>query len=124
MGPVLVSEFPAAPASIELRDGWLLLRVAGERELALHERWLRIHCDLDRHPETRERTLDSSELPDELRATHARVDGDALEVQWSHGGRRSRYALAWLEEHAPRAPEHIDSAPPGVRKCYAEPEVK
>lgn len=116
MGPVLVSESPAAPASIELRDGWLLLRVAGERELALHERWLRIHCDLDRHPETRERTLDSSELPDDLRATHARVDGDALEVQWSHGGRRSRYALAWLEEHAPRAREHIDPPPSEVAK--------
>lgn len=42
----------------------------------------------------------SSELPDDVRARRAFVEGGELRVEWAHDHRESRYALAWLERHA------------------------
>lgn len=92
-----------APPStqVTLHDHWLRVHFGPGRGYAdFHHRWLRHQCDLDRHPATGERTLDSSELPDDLRALSAEVEQDTLSVVWSHGERRSRYPLAWLEQHA------------------------
>jgi gamma-butyrobetaine dioxygenase/trimethyllysine dioxygenase len=86
---------------VELREGWLRVRFGEDRGHAdFHFRWLRHNCDVDRHPKTGERTVDSSELPEELRAASAAVEGDALLVTWAHDGRVSRYPLSWLWEHA------------------------
>jgi gamma-butyrobetaine dioxygenase/trimethyllysine dioxygenase len=78
--------------------GWLRVHFA-RGHADFHLRWLRHNCDLDRHPQTAERTVDSSELPDALSA-EATIDGDELSVRWAHDGRVSRYALPWLEENA------------------------
>jgi gamma-butyrobetaine dioxygenase/trimethyllysine dioxygenase len=86
-------------ARVEVHDGFLRV-IAPEHHADFHLRWLRHNCDRDRHPTTGERMVDSSELPDELAATGARLDGDALEVSWAHDGRVSRYPIAWLWEHA------------------------
>jgi hypothetical protein len=85
---------------VELHEGWLRVRFGTGGHGDFHLRWLRHHCELDRHPVTRERTVCSSELPDDLRAESAWMDGDGLVVRWAHDGRESRYPLAWLEEHA------------------------
>jgi alpha-ketoglutarate-dependent taurine dioxygenase len=86
--------------TVELHGGWLRVRFPNERHADFHFRWLRHNCDQDRHPVTGERTVDSSELPDELGVESARIEADALLVRWTHDGRESRYALAWLLEHA------------------------
>lgn len=85
---------------VHLFETWLRVELDAQGDADFHLRWLRHNCDLDLHPATRERTVCSSELPDDLRATHADIEGDALVVRWAHDGRESRYALRWLREHA------------------------
>lgn len=84
---------------VRLFDSWLSVPLPAGAA-AFHYRWLRHNCDLDRHPTTRERTACSSDLPEDVRAARAGIDGDALVVDWAHDGRRSRYTLAWLGAHA------------------------
>jgi gamma-butyrobetaine dioxygenase len=96
---------------VGLFDGWLQLRLPGTTA-DFHYRWLRHNCDTDRHPTTRERIVDSSELPDALAVRHAAVEGERLLVRWAHDDRTSSYALSWLLEHA-YARDRADSpAPP------------
>lgn len=86
---------------VQIHDDWLRVQFGGARSYAdFHHRWLRHNCDVDRHPKTRERTVDSSELPEVLRVAHAEVVGAELVVQWAHDGRTSRYPLEWLWAHA------------------------
>lgn len=84
----------------DLHDAWLRMSFTGRGHADFHLRWLRHNCDQDLHPTTRERIACSSELPDDLRATSAVIDGDALVIRWQGEDRESRYALGWLEEHA------------------------
>lgn len=95
---------------VSLRGGWLRVRLAGGHA-DFHLRWLRHQCDQDRHPATRERTVDSCELPAALAAEAAWVEGGALRVRWSHDGRVSAYDLGWLAEHA-YARDRADVPPP------------
>lgn len=99
-------------SGVTVYEEWLRVHFGpGRGHADFHHRWLRHQCDLDRHPTTGERTLDSSELPDDLRAVSAQLDGDALTVAWNHGGRLSRYSLSWLEQHA-YARDRADASPP------------
>jgi gamma-butyrobetaine dioxygenase len=84
---------------VEVHDDFV--RVIGrDHHEDFHLRWLRQFSDLDRHPTTGERLLDSSELPDELAITDAALDDGVLRLTWAHDHRVSRYPLAWLGEHA------------------------
>jgi alpha-ketoglutarate-dependent taurine dioxygenase len=89
------------PGDVQLEDGWARVDLGSGRGRAdYHFRWLRHNCDVDRHPQTGERIVDSSELPDDLRVEHAAVAGGELHVRWAHDGRTSVYTLEWLAEHA------------------------
>lgn len=86
---------------LSLRTTWLRVGLGAGRGTAdFHYRWLRHNCDRERHPLTGERTLCSSELPDDVRPRDARVEGDVLRVTWEPDGHESTYALAWLDAHA------------------------
>ncbi len=92
-----------AMSRVELHDDFVRVFTpegAAERHADFHLRWLRHNCDVDRHPTTGERTIDSAELPDELALGSAAVDDGVLRVTWSHDGRVSRYPLEWLRRHA------------------------
>jgi gamma-butyrobetaine dioxygenase/trimethyllysine dioxygenase len=90
---------------LQLHDTWLrvLFSNAPGDHADYHYQWLRHNCDFDRHPQTGERTVCSSELPDNPRPLRAWVDAEArLHVAWE-GDREERvsvYALAWLRDHA------------------------
>jgi gamma-butyrobetaine dioxygenase/trimethyllysine dioxygenase len=102
-------------ATAELHDDWLRLRLAdpaGPSHVDVHYRWLRHNANEDRHPRTGERTLCSSELPDDLKATDVQIDGDTVSVRWSDGSGPSRYQLAWLVEHAYAAARPAVPRPP------------
>lgn len=60
---------------VELHDRWLRVPLASGHA-DFHFKWLRHQCDQDRHPLTRERVVDSSEIPDDVAARAARLDGD------------------------------------------------
>ncbi|MDB4943481.1 MAG: gamma-butyrobetaine dioxygenase [Labilithrix sp.] len=107
----MVDMVPMMSARVELHERWLRVRFGADRHADFHLRWLRHNCDVDRHPLTRERTVCSSELPDDLRAVAAYVDeDDLLLVRWAYDDRESRYPLRWLEEHA-YALDRVDDRP-------------
>lgn len=85
---------------LELHDDWLRVRFGSGQHADFHYRWLRHNCDRERHPITNERTLCSSELPDDVRPRHAELTGADLQVTWAPDGHASTYALSWLAEHA------------------------
>jgi gamma-butyrobetaine dioxygenase/trimethyllysine dioxygenase len=84
---------------VELHDDFLRISIDGQRA-DFHLRWLRHNCDVDRHPLTGERTLDSSELPDRLSVSEAVLDDEVLRIRWTNDQRTSRYRVAWLREHS------------------------
>ena len=79
---------------------WLRVPLGDGEHADFHHRWLRHNCDCDRHPQTRERTLCSSELPDDLAPRTAVLHGDILEIEWAPDGHRSTYPRAWLRANA------------------------
>ncbi len=85
---------------LELHPEWLRVPLGGGEYADFHYRWLRHNCDRERHPQTRERTLCSSDLPDDLTPRTATLQDDALEIVWAQGGHTSVYARQWLREHA------------------------
>ena len=102
----------APDARAELHQGWLRVHLgAGRGHADFHNRWLRHNCDLDRHPLTRERIVDSSDLPDDLRVESATVTDTELHVLWAHDARTSRYSLDWLAEHAYARARALPPAP-------------
>ena len=86
-------------AAVEVHDGFLRVRLP-ELRADYHLRWLRHNCDVDRHPLTRERVVDSAELPDRLAVISADLTDGALRVEWLHDRRVSSYPVPWLLEHA------------------------
>lgn len=81
---------------------WLVLEFASgaPRRSAFHFRWLRHHTEEDRHPLTGERTVCSSELPDDLAPVSFQIErGAVLAVVWSDA-RRTEHDLHWLQRHA------------------------
>lgn len=93
-------------AGVALHSTWLRVhfsRAEGDHA-DFHYRWLRHNCDLDRHPQTGERTVCSSELPERLSPLKAWIDHESnqLHVAWANDPeeRVSAYALDWLRAHA------------------------
>lgn len=64
--------------------------------------WLRDACPSCIDPQTRERVFDVGSLPDLPRAKAARIDGDALVIDWQAETQVSRIPLALLETFATR----------------------
>lgn len=116
----------AEAGTVELHERWLRIRFpSGPPRFAdFHYVWLRLHCEEDRHPQTREPQLDVTAVPDDLRPAAAHVeargsdsgddsDGGALVVRWTEPGARvSRYPLGWLRAHAYAAERAEPPEPP------------
>lgn len=110
------SALPAPGPRLEPRDEHLRVHFGdgSPAHADFHWFWLRHHCDGDRHPLTRERTLDASEVPLTIRPRSVALDAAAGQVliDWDEpSGRRSAYDLAWLRAHA-YAPDRVDVPPP------------
>ncbi len=86
--------------ALELHHDWIRVPLGADEHADFHYRWLRHNCDRERHPQTRERTLCSSELPDDLRPRAATLHPEALEIVWEPDGHTSLYPLTWLRAHA------------------------
>lgn len=81
-----------------------------------HYLWLRHNCDHDRHPQTRERVVCSSELTAKPVPDSVEFSGDpvALHIRWAGEETRpaSVYPLDWLREHAYAYGRREVSTPP------------
>ena len=91
-------------AAVTLHDRWLRVELTEGETADFHFRWLRHRCDCDRHPQTGERLLCSSEIPDDIRPLSAVIDRSAghndLVITWSGDGHVSRYDRTWLRDNA------------------------
>jgi gamma-butyrobetaine dioxygenase/trimethyllysine dioxygenase len=97
--------------SVVVHDEFIRV-VDNGRHADFHLRWLRHNCDADRHPVTRERLIDSAELPEQLAVREAAIDDGVLRVTWLHDNRTSRYPLAWLHRHAYAVNREAVARPP------------
>lgn len=117
---------PAAPVVpfVQLHDRWLRVELSVSPPLTadFHYQWLRGQCDADRHPLTRERILDLSQVPTTIAPLSAQVvpaaasgEPAALVVRWNEPGERtSRYPLDWLREHAYAINQPAPTPPPSA----------
>lgn len=100
-----VSTAPS-PASLALHRHADHLRVvfsaAPGDHADFHYLWLRHNCDHDRHPQTNERIVCSSELSARPVPASAVLEGDALRITWAGEPERAEsvYPVSWLREHA------------------------
>lgn len=99
-------------SGLVVHEDWLRVPLGAGEHADFHHRWLRHNCERERHPQTRERTRCSSELPDDLSPRTARLHADRLEIVWPDG-HVSDYPLAWLREHA-YALNRVDVPPPSA----------
>lgn len=111
-------ESPLQPPP-QLFDTWLRVHFSQTPPdwADFHYQWLRAQCPLDRHAQTGERTVDLSDIAAEVRPLAAAViaDGEeaSLRIEWSGAERRqSRYAFAWLREHAYARNREVPPPPP------------
>ena len=86
--------------ALELHAEWLRVPLGAGEHADFHYRWLRHNCERERHPQTHERTLCSSELPDDLRPISAAMHDDALEIVWPPDHHTSVYPRTWLRANA------------------------
>ena len=92
------------------------IRVAwdGGDDGEFHYLWLRDNCQCSqcRHPETKERTFDVLDAPEDIRALSAEAAADgSLHVIWQNDGHLSSYEAAWLLQH-PSLPTSLRHRPP------------
>lgn len=120
-GPNLLERTASAHATeprVELFDRWLRVHFAGAPPLSadFHYQWLRSHCEQDRHPLTKERIVDASEVAPTIAPRSAQVLPTAeLLVRWDEPGERiSHYPLAWLHEHAYAVNRQAAPPPPAA----------
>jgi alpha-ketoglutarate-dependent taurine dioxygenase len=107
---------PDPSPSIAVHERWLRVHFGGRSpsHADFHWFWLRHQCDLDRHSQTGERTLDASEVPLDIRPRSVGLDEGrrAVLVTWDEpSGRQSKYDLEWLRAHA-YAPSRVAVPPP------------
>lgn len=72
-----------------------------------HQRWLRDHCLCPscKHPDTKQRLLDTASIPSNLQVTHLVSDKDHIKIQWNepvgdNPCMESEFKASWLREHA------------------------
>lgn len=63
--------------------------------------WLRDTDPSGFHPQTGERTFDLTQVPLDLKAQSAEIEGDTLLVSWPDKPEPSRFELSWIRQHAP-----------------------
>ncbi|CAN6646432.1 hypothetical protein TRVA0_021S02124 [Trichomonascus vanleenenianus] len=67
-----------------------------------HNIWLRDLCQCEEHfhPTTKQRLQNTFEIPEDVQAKSASVEGDTLSVKWAYDNHVSKYPLEWLKLHS------------------------
>ena len=90
--------------TVVLEQNGLSVRMPDGNPAYFNSWWLRDNCPTSFDAETRERTFDIFHHETTPRPADARVDGDALVVDWEGEAHVSRYPLAMLAGYAAGAP--------------------
>lgn len=107
---------PQEPIRAEIHQDairvWLSARPEDSHDF--HHLFLRHNADTQRHPETGEQLLCSSEIAEEIAPQELGYDArrDALRVRWNDGSPVAHYTRSWLAAHAyGRAAMRADELP-------------
>ena len=90
----------AAMNSVVLGETGLRLPMPDGTPAYFNYWWLRDNCPTSFDPETRERVFDIFHLETAPRPAQARLEGDALVIDWAGEAHRSHYRLPMLASHA------------------------
>jgi gamma-butyrobetaine dioxygenase len=94
----------AQAKSVVAEENGLTVRLADGSQAYFNYWWLRDNCMTSFDAETRERTFDIFHHATMPRAADARVEGDALVIDWAGEAHVSHYPLAMLATYAHGAP--------------------
>ncbi|PYH71495.1 putative trimethyllysine dioxygenase TmlH [Aspergillus vadensis CBS 113365] len=106
-----VANARATPSSSDNEDPWPLhLRNQKWESLQLNHEgqasnfgtfWLRDNCQCSKciHPDTRQRTVDTFAIPDDIRIKDLSYEKDGVKVDWSDG-HHAYYPFPWLKSHS------------------------
>ncbi|RDH24586.1 trimethyllysine dioxygenase TmlH [Aspergillus niger ATCC 13496] len=74
--------------------------------------WLRDNCQCSKciHPDTRQRTVDTFAIPDDVRIKNLRYEIEGVEVDWSDG-HCAYYPFSWLKSHSNKPVTKLESNP-------------
>lgn len=98
------------PGDVMLEETGLRLTLPDGTPAYFNGWWLRDNCPTSFDAQTRERVFDIFHHETAPRPAKARIDGDALVIDWAGEDHRSRYPLAMLAAHATgaRRPDPAD----------------
>jgi trimethyllysine dioxygenase len=67
-----------------------------------HNIWLRDHCQCEQclHPQTKQRLINTFQIPSDIKSTAIEQSKDGLTIQWNHQEHRSFYEWSWLFRHS------------------------
>ncbi|OJJ89649.1 putative trimethyllysine dioxygenase TmlH [Aspergillus glaucus CBS 516.65] len=89
--------------------------VKGRPAIAFYgEFWLRDNCQCPKciHPDTRQRSVDTFKIPQDVSANKVRYESRAVVVDWSDG-HTGVYPIFWLLAHQNKSPERPYPSKPG-----------
>lgn len=119
----------AVGEGVNLGDKGLALKLPGRGETYFNYYWLRDNCSTSFDQQTRERVFDIFHLSSPPVPRSARIEGDALVIDWAGENHVSTYSLAWLESCAkgrrfdpadlPRKPWYADHYAKAHRVSFA-----
>ena len=107
-----LSSAMTAPRVDALGDTGLDITLADGRSHYFNYYWLRDNCPSSFSPVTRERAFDIFHLDTAPRPASARVEGDALVIDWQDEEHVTRMPLAWLDTYAGGKPRPDPAALP------------
>lgn len=86
---------------ITLNQYSLSLPFKGNDDAVFNYAWLRDNCPCSDcfHPSTGERTLISSEIPNDIAPSDAEIINNELTITWNHQQHQSQYSIEWLSNH-------------------------
>ncbi|CAF0769215.1 unnamed protein product [Adineta steineri] len=67
-----------------------------------HNIWLRDHCQCEQclHPLTKQRLLNTFEIPSDIKSAAIEQSKDGLTIHWNHPTHTSFYPWSWLQRHS------------------------
>ncbi|KAM0750935.1 Trimethyllysine dioxygenase [Meredithblackwellia eburnea MCA 4105] len=108
---VATARSPSAPASPmayidQQKPNSVTVQLPSGEVTSFHHVWLRDHCREERscHPVTKQRLVDTAQIPHDLSPESVRVEGETLVISWpktsAEEAYESNYPLDFLEKHA------------------------
>ncbi|KAI6018014.1 Trimethyllysine dioxygenase [Pisolithus microcarpus] len=102
---------------VSVDDGKVSVLWSPQNWSRFHHIWLRDHCRCPScfHPVTKQRLVNTFQIPREIKPTHHHASAEGLEIVWGEPGpspstthHSSFYSWSWLKEHTYDPPQRLE----------------